>query len=77
MLDNIISFEELGVVLCNSKSRKKLTRPMFAKICYEYIPVFYKKFGYIFRNSDNPKQYYSMEEMQKLFKNHVKKSIEL
>ena len=73
MLDNIISFEELGVVLCNFKSGKKLTRPMFAKICYDYISVFYEKFGYIFRNANDPKQYYSMEEMQKLFKNHVKK----
>lgn len=65
-----ISFEDLGVVPCNASNKRKMERPIFAKTYYDSIPIFYRT-GYIFRNANNPKQYYSMEQLQELFKNYV------
>lgn len=66
-----ISFEDLGVVPCNASNKRKMIKPIFAKVRYETIPVLYYM-GYVFRNSNNPKEYYSMEQLQELFKNKMR-----
>lgn len=76
-MNEAISFEYLGIIPCFASTKKKMRRPVFAKIYYDYIQIFYEKMGYIFRNANDPKQYYSMEEVQELFRNYVEKSIKL
>lgn len=66
-----VTFEELGVVACHAKNKRKMKNPIFDKLRFETIPVFYERLGYIFRSADNAKQYYSMEEVQELFKKYV------
>ncbi|WP_017208785.1 hypothetical protein [Clostridium beijerinckii] len=66
-----VTFEELGVVACHANNKRKMKSPIFDKLRLEMIPVFYEKWGYIFRSADNPKEYYSIEQLQELFKNYV------
>lgn len=66
-----VTFEELGVVACHANNKRKMKSPIFDKLRLETIPLFYEKYGYVFRSADNPKEYYSMEQLQELFKNYV------
>ena len=75
----IIPFKDLGIELCNAKTRKKEKRPIFDKLTYESIPFYYKKWGQIFRKCCNDahiknKKYYSMEEVQQLYINYLKEN---
>ncbi len=63
-----LTFEELGVVACHAKNKRRIKSPIFDKLRIETIPLFYEKWGYIFRSIDDPKKYYSMEQLQELFK---------
>lgn len=66
-----ISFEDLKVIPCHAKNKRKMKSPIFDKLRLETIPLFYEKWGYVFRSADNSKEYYSMEQLQELFKNYV------
>lgn len=66
------TFEELRIIPCHAKNKRKMKSSIFDKLRLETIPVFYERLGYIFRSADNPKEYYSMEQVQQLFKNYVK-----
>ncbi|OOM81932.1 hypothetical protein CLPUN_07940 [Clostridium puniceum] len=66
-----VTFEELGVVACHANNKRKMKSPIFDKLRLETIQLFYEKRGYIFRSADDPKKYYSMEQLQELFKNYV------
>lgn len=66
------TFEELKIIPCHAINKRKMKSPIFDKLRFEMIPVFYEKWGYIFRSADNSKQYYSMEQLQELFKNYVR-----
>lgn len=72
----IISFDDLGIELCNAKSGRRLRSPIFCKLSYESIPIFYKD-NEVFRKikKDNNKyKYYSMEEVQELYINYIIKN---
>ncbi|MBC2458158.1 hypothetical protein [Clostridium beijerinckii] len=66
-----VTFEELGVVACRANNKRKMKSPIFDKLRLEMIPVFYEKWGYVFRSATDPKKYYSMEQLQELFQNYV------
>ena len=66
-----VSFEDLRVIPCHAKNKRKMKTSVFDKLRLETIPLFYERYGYIFRSADNPKEYYSMEQLQELFKNYV------
>lgn len=66
-----VTFKELGVVACHANNKRKIKSPVFDKLRLETIPLFYEKYGYIFRSANNPKEYYSMEQLQELFKNYI------
>ncbi|NRT74429.1 hypothetical protein [Clostridium beijerinckii] len=66
-----ISFNDLGIIACYANNKRKIKSPIFDKLRLETIPLFYEKWGYIFRSADDPKEYYSMEQLQELFKNYV------
>lgn len=67
-----VSFEDLRVIPCHAKNKRKMKTSVFDKLRLKMIPVFYEKLGYIFRSADNPKEYYSMEQLQELFKRYIK-----
>ena len=70
----IISFKELDIELCNAENGRKMKRPIFNKLCYETIPVFYKDnkiFRKIYNSRKETKKYYSMEEIQELYINYI------
>lgn len=62
-----VSFQELGIVACHSGNKRKMIKPIYVKLNYKTIPVLYLM-GYVFRNANNPKEYYTMEQLRELFK---------
>lgn len=58
-----ITFEELGVVICKADTKRKITNSIWDKMQVESVPIFYKM-GYIFRDKNKPKKYYSEEEVK-------------
>ena len=81
-LSPVISFEDLGIELCNAKTKRREKRPIFGKLTYESIPFYYEKWGQIFRkkyvlnapHNNKDKKYYSMEEVQQLYINYLKQN---
>ena len=66
-----VTFEELQIIPCKAINKRKIRKPVFDKLRLETIPLFYERYGYIFRSATDPKQYYSMEQLQELFKKYV------
>ena len=71
----IISFKSLGIELCNAKTWRKYERPIFDKLYYEAIPIFYKdsvfRKIYVYKINRKNMKYYSMEEVQELYINYI------
>lgn len=65
-----ITFNELGVVLCNAKTKRKLISPIYDKASLYTIEFLYHV-GYILRDANNPKKYYSVEEVKEKLKSFV------
>lgn len=62
-----ITFNQLGVVLCNAKTKRKLISPIYDKVSLYTIEFLYHV-GYVLRDTDNPKKYYSVEEVKEKLK---------
>ena len=60
--DISVSFEDLGLIQCNANTRRKITRPIFAKVNLYTVFKFYVNLGIVFR--DENKRYYSLEEAE-------------
>ncbi|MFL0165259.1 hypothetical protein [Candidatus Clostridium helianthi] len=65
-----ITFNQLGVVLCNAKTKRKLISPIYDKASFYTIEFLYHV-GYVLRDADNPKKYYSVEEIKEKLKSLV------
>ena len=77
----IVSFKDLGIELCNAKTKRKIESPIFDKLRYETISIHYNKWNEIFRKAygiyapyNKNKKYYSMEEVQQLYINYLKQN---
>lgn len=57
-----ITFEELGIVMCKANTKRKILNPIWDKMHLESVQIFYK-IGYVFRDKNKPKKYYSEEEL--------------
>lgn len=72
-----ITFEELGVVICKADTKRKITNSIWDKMHIESVPIFYKM-GYIFKDKNKPKKYYSEEEVkEKIINKLIGASIEI
>jgi hypothetical protein len=65
-----ITFDELNLVMCRADTKRKIINPVWDKLCLDGIRVFYSM-GYVFREKNNPKKYYSVEEVEKRFKENL------
>lgn len=65
-----ITFNQLGVVLCDSKTKRKLISPIYDKVSL-YTVEFLYHVGYVLRDADNPKRYYSVEEVKEKLRSSV------
>ncbi len=71
-----IKFDELNLVICKADSKRKIVNPVWDKMYLNSVPVFYGM-GYVFRDKNNSKKYYSSEEVEERIKQylHVKSNI--
>ncbi|MFT8352788.1 hypothetical protein [Clostridium saccharoperbutylacetonicum] len=58
-----ITFEELGIVMCKADTKRKILNPIWDKMHLESVQIFYK-IGYVFRDKNKSKKYYSEEEVK-------------
>lgn len=58
-----ITFNELGLVICKADTKRKITKSIWDKMHLESVTIFYKM-GYIFRDKNKSKKYYSPEEVK-------------
>jgi hypothetical protein len=68
-----VTFEELGIVMCKADTRREITNSIWDKIHIESVPIFYKM-GYIFRDKNKSKKYYSEEEVKEKIINKLNES---
>lgn len=65
-----ITFDELGIVICKADTKRKITDCVFDKICLHSVPIFHMM-GYVFRDKNNPKKYYTVEEIEEKVKKYL------
>lgn len=58
-----ISLSDLGLVLCRADTKRKLIKPIYDKVSLYSVEFLYYA-GYILRDINNPKKYYSIEDIK-------------
>jgi len=64
---DLITFKQLGVVLCNSDNKRKIINPIYDKTTLYTIGFLYYC-GFILRDSANKNKYYTVKEVKEQIK---------
>lgn len=57
-----VKISDLGLIQCRADTKRKITKPLRAKITLYSVYKFYINLGIVFR--DKNKKYYTMEEVE-------------
>lgn len=65
-----ITFDQLGLVLCDANTKRKLIEPIYDKTSLNAAGFLYYT-GYVLRDSNNSKKYYSEDEVKDMIINFL------
>ncbi|GEA33624.1 hypothetical protein [Clostridium diolis] len=66
----LVTFRELGLIICKADTKRKVTCPIWDKITLKSVFIFYRM-GYVFRDSQDSKKYYSSDEITEKVKRYL------